>query len=191
MIKIGLLKANKNNPRTLKDAKFRKLVNSVREFPEMMEKRQIVIDSWENPTILAGNMRFKALEAIGYTEVPEEWIITAEGWTEEQKREFVIKDNAHAGDWDWEALQSDWDTSQLTDWGLDVKNPAQEKDGVSQSLELKENINYIVLTTDNETDYLYMASLLDIKPVKVSEKQTGTGRIFKFVEVIDKLKNGF
>jgi DNA modification methylase len=130
-IQLSTLIENPDNPRFIKDDKFKKLVTSVREFPEMMEARPIVIDSWDNPLILGGNMRYKALKAAGFKEVPASWVRTAEGWTSDQKREFIIKDNVGFGEWDMELI-SKWDANVLTDWGLDLppfeSNPETKDD---------------------------------------------------------------
>lgn len=114
-VNIGRVKKNESNPRYIKDAKFKKLVKSIKEFPEMLEKRPIVVD--EDMVILGGNMRFEACKAAGLFEV---WIDQVEGWTEEQKREFVIKDNVGFGEWDWDILSADFTEDELTDWGLDI-----------------------------------------------------------------------
>jgi ParB-like chromosome segregation protein Spo0J len=113
-ININEIKLNPNNPRIIKDEKFNKLVKSIKEFPEMLDIRPIVID--ENGFILGGNMRFKASKDAGLKEIS---IIKAINLTDSQKREFIVKDNSSFGDWDWEAL-GDWDTNDLIDWGLDI-----------------------------------------------------------------------
>jgi hypothetical protein len=113
-IKLSEIKLNPNNPRLIKDDKFEKLVKSIKEFPEMLDIRPIVVNS--DMVILGGNMRFKACKEAGLKEVP---IIIADNLTEEQQREFLIKDNVSGGEWDW-ALLSEWDTEQLEEWGLDV-----------------------------------------------------------------------
>lgn len=119
---ITTIKENPNNPRLIKDDKFNKLVESIRTFPEMMEKRPIVcvtdVDGKIYP--LGGNMRFKALKELKYKDVPDNWIQMADEWTEEQRREFVIKDNVGFGEWNWEELANDWDSEKLEEWGLDV-----------------------------------------------------------------------
>jgi hypothetical protein len=121
-MKLNEIKPNPNNPRLIKDDKFIKLVQSIKDFPEMMEKRPIVcvtdVDGKIYP--LGGNMRFKALKEIGYKDIPKNWVTMADDWTEEKRREFVIKDNVGFGEWDWEQLANDWDTDQLEEWGLDV-----------------------------------------------------------------------
>jgi len=108
---------NENNPRILKDDKFKKLVQSIKDFPEMLEIRPIVVNN--EMMILGGNMRWKAIQEIGIKEIP---IIKAENLTEEQQREFLIKDNVGFGEWDWDALANDWDPAELNEWGLDVPN---------------------------------------------------------------------
>ena len=106
---------NTENPRVIKDDKFKKLVQSIKDFPEMLEIRPIVVNS--EMMILGGNMRLKAIQEIGIKEVP---IIKAENLTEQQQREFLIKDNVGFGEWDWDALANDWDYKELVDWALDV-----------------------------------------------------------------------
>ena len=121
-MKISKLKPNPNNPRLIKDDKFKKLVESIRTFPEMMEKRPIVcvtdVDGKIYP--LGGNMRLKALQELKYKEIPDSWVMMADEWTEEQRREFVIKDNVGFGSWNWEELANGWDAEKLEDWGLDL-----------------------------------------------------------------------
>ena len=119
-MKLSNLKENPDNPRIIKDDKFKKLCQSLKEFPQMMELRPIIID--DDNVIQGGNMRFKALSELGYTDVPDEWIKRGKSLTPEQWREFVIKDNVGFGEWDWELIKNDWDVEQLTDWGLDVPN---------------------------------------------------------------------
>jgi len=120
--KISEVKLNPNNPRLIKDDNFQKLVQSIKEFPEMLEIRPIVVNT--EMVILGGNMRFKACKEAGLKEVP---IIIADNLTEEQQREFLIKDNLSGGEWDW-SLLNDWDTEQLEDWGLHVPEFATEVD---------------------------------------------------------------
>ena len=118
-MKLSKIKPNPDNPRILKDDKFRKLVKSIQDFPEMMEKRPIVVD--ENNVVLGGNMRLRALQEIygKNGEVPDNWVTTAKGWSKEKKKEFVIKDNSSFGEWDWDMLANEWDAADLSDWGVD------------------------------------------------------------------------
>ena len=114
-VNISSVKENPDNPRFIKDSKFKKLVKSIKAFPEMLEKRPIVVD--EDMVVLGGNMRLKACKSAGLFEV---WIDIAEGWTEEQKREFIVKDNVGFGEWDWDILANEWDVDQIKEWGLDL-----------------------------------------------------------------------
>jgi len=106
---------NKNNPRFINDSKFDRLVKSIKDFPEMLEKRPIVID--ENYMVLGGNMRLKACKKAGLKEI---WIDQVKDWSEEKKNEFIIKDNSGFGEWDWDILLNEWEAKDLYDWGLDI-----------------------------------------------------------------------
>ena len=114
-VKISEVKLNPNNPRIIKDDKFAKLVKSIKELPEMLEIRPIVVNA--DMIVLGGNMRLKACKEAGLKEVP---IIIADNLTEEQQREFLIKDNVSGGEWDWDSLANEWDVEKLDDWGLNV-----------------------------------------------------------------------
>ena len=114
-VKISEIKTNPKNPRLIKDDKFRKLVKSIQEFPQMLELRPIVVD--ENNIVLGGNMRLKACIEVGLKEV---YIVKADDLTEQQKDEFIVKDNVGFGEWDWDILANEWDTEKLQDWGLDL-----------------------------------------------------------------------
>jgi DNA modification methylase len=133
LINIELIKPNPKNPRTIKDDKFKKLVKSLVDFPQMLEKRPLVCftDKDGKYVVLGGNMRLKAAKDIGIKALP---ILLADDWTEEQKAEFLIKDNVGFGDWDWEELNADWDTEQLEEWGLDLPDF-----GVEEELEAEED----------------------------------------------------
>jgi hypothetical protein len=129
-VKISEVKSNPNNPRIIKDDKFEKLVKSIKEFPEMLNIRPIVVNA--DMVVLGGNMRLKACKEAGIKEVA---IIKAEDLTEEQQKQFIIKDNVGFGEWDWEDLANNWDAEQLTDWGLDIPGFADVEDlGESFSL---------------------------------------------------------
>jgi len=114
-VKIETVISNPDNPRVIRDDKFKKLIRSIDTFPQMLKLRPIVVD--EDNVILGGNMRFEAIKHLGHKEV---FIVKAEGFSEEQKREFVIKDNSSFGEWDWDVLANNWETSSLKEWGLDI-----------------------------------------------------------------------
>lgn len=115
LIDISEIKENPNNPRIIKDQKFKDLVKSIKKFPEMLEIRPIVINA--EMVTLGGNMRLKACKEAGLEQVP---IIRAENLTEEQQKEFIIKDNVGYGEWAWDVLANEWDAQELIDWGLDM-----------------------------------------------------------------------
>ena len=119
LVKINEVKPNPKNPRLIKDEKFKKLVKSIQGFPDMLNKRPLIVftDVDGKYVVLGGNMRLKALKELNYKEVP---IILADEWTEEQKAEFLIKDNVGFGEWDWDSLANEWDTEKLDEWGLDL-----------------------------------------------------------------------
>jgi ParB-like chromosome segregation protein Spo0J len=119
IVPITSIKANKSNPRIIKDDKFKKLVKSIHEFPDMLNKRQLVCytDTDGKYVVIGGNMRLKAAQELGLKELP---ILLADDWTQEQRDEFLIKDNVGFGEWNWDQLANEWDSKKLTDWGLDV-----------------------------------------------------------------------
>ena len=116
-VKISDVKPNPNNPRIIKDDKFAKLVKSIKDFPEMLNLRPIVVN--DNMIVLGGNMRLKACKEAGLKEVP---IIKASNLTEQQQKEFIIKDNVGFGEWDFDDLANNWEAEELTEWGLDIPN---------------------------------------------------------------------
>jgi len=136
MVKISEVKNNPNNPRVIKDDKFEKLVRSIKEFPKMLEIRPIVVN--DDMIVLGGNMRLKACKEAGLKEVP---IIKASDLTEDEQRQFIIKDNISGGEWDWEMLNSEWNTEDLEDWGLDMPTFGDE---VDYSILDDENIDDII-----------------------------------------------
>lgn len=125
IMKLNTLKLNPKNPRVIKDEKFKQLVKSIQEFPEMMAKRPMVcvtdpVDGKLFP--LGGNMRLKALQHLKFADIPDEWVSMADDWTEEKRAEFTIRDNVSYGDWSWDDLTENWDIDLLSDWGLDVSD---------------------------------------------------------------------
>lgn len=115
IVNISEIKPNKENPRYISDSKFKKLVKSIKDFPEMLETRPLVVD--ESMVVLGGNMRLKALKNSGVFEVP---VHQVKGWSEEQKNEFIIKDNVGFGQWDWDVIANAYDAEIVKEWGLDL-----------------------------------------------------------------------
>jgi len=134
-VKINQIKPNPKNPRTIKDERFDKLKKSIQDFPDMLNKRPLVCftDTDGKFVVLGGNMRLKAAKDLGLKELP---IILADEWTEEQKAEFLIKDNVGFGEWDWNELNPDWDTEQLEGWGLEVPGFNMNADGLGTDFTL-------------------------------------------------------
>lgn len=119
-VKISTIFENPDNPRTIKDSNFDKLVQSIKDFPEMLEARPIVVNGAH--TVLGGNMRLRACKEAGLKEV---YIINASEWSEERQKEFLIKDNVSAGDWDWASLDTQFEIAKLVEWGLEFISPDQ------------------------------------------------------------------
>jgi len=151
---------NKSNPRIIKDDKFKKLVQSIKDFPQMLEIRPIVVD--ENNIILGGNMRFKACIEAGLKEV---FIIKANDLTEEQKHEFIVKDNVGFGEWDWDILANEWDTKKLEDWGVDLPIYDNSDEAFETTLgqeSISNNTDYNVLINITENNIELSSELLNV-----------------------------
>lgn len=144
---INEIKPNPNNPRIIKDDKFKKLVKSIQDFPQMLELRPIVID--ENNVVLGGNMRLKACIEAGLKDVP---VKQAKELTEEQKKEFIVKDNVGYGEWDWDDLANNWNVEDLTEWGLDIPNfdIAEEQEMKDLSDKLKSEFKIEIICKNEE-----------------------------------------
>ena len=122
-VNISMLKTNPNNPRVIRDDKFDKLVKSLKEFPDMLNARPVVCN--KDMIVLGGNMRLKAAKAAGMKTLP---VMIAETWTEDQERQFIIKDNVSGGEWDWDMIANEWDAQEIEDWGLFIPNWAEGHD---------------------------------------------------------------
>lgn len=155
--KITEIKPNPENPRVIRDENFKKLVNSIKEFPEMLDLRPIVVN--KDMVILGGNMRYRACKEAGFNEVP---VVVADNITKEQEREFIIKDNISGGDWDWEILANEWNETELDGWGLDI--PYQQE-------ETEEEISYnILIECTSQEEQMSLYSELENKGVKAKMK---------------------
>jgi ParB-like chromosome segregation protein Spo0J len=153
IIKLSKLKRNPTNPRILKDDKFAKLTQSIKDFPQMLEIRPIVVN--DDMVVLGGNMRLKACKEAGLKEVP---VIKENDLTEEQQREFIIKDNVGFGEWDWDLLANDWEIELLKDWGLDI--PIEDDDEEKEIDDLSDDIGLslrleIEFTSESEQEKLF------------------------------------
>lgn len=161
-VSLDQIKANPNNPRLIKDDKFNKLVKSIKEFPEMLELRPIVVN--EDMIVLGGNMRLKACKEAGLKEVP---VIKASSLTPEQQKEFIIKDNVGFGEWDWELIANEWDAEQVTDWGLDIPgfdlNPNELGEGFTLPDGDKSPFQQMTFTLADEQATVIKNAIDDIK----------------------------
>ena len=146
-MKLSSITKNPNNPRSLTKEKFEKLRNSIESFPKMMELRPIVID--DSNVILGGNMRYSALKALGYKEIPDNWVKKASNLTDHEKEQFIIKDNVSFGLWDTDMLANEWDAESLNDWGLEAWDYSieeeEEEEESEKEKEEKEESNTISL----------------------------------------------
>lgn len=148
-VKLSILQNNTGqidglpqNPRFIKDEKFKKLCENIRKYPKFLEIRPIVVKSWDRPVIIAGNMRFQALKFIGYTDIPKAWVKTAEDYTLEELKAFTILDNVPFGENDWDLLANDWETESLSDWGMDL--PKFDEEEISKKVEFETSENKII-----------------------------------------------
>jgi hypothetical protein len=176
-VDISEVKFNKKNPRTIKDDKFKKLVKSIKDFPEMLEVRPIVVD--DDFIVLGGNMRLKACKEAGLVEVP---IIKFSDLSEEKKKEFIVKDNVGYGEWDWEILNDDseWDKDLLGDWGLDVPDLIDNSEEgetifVEKSLQILPKNEYIIIyAPEDSIEWEELKSIFKCKLVRQGGCKVGS-----------------
>lgn len=142
LVKLSEVKSNPNNPRLIKDEKFKKLVQSLRDFPDMAKVRPIVCNA--DMIVLGGNMRLKAMKEAGWKEVPVEVV----DWPEEKQREFIIKDNVGYGEWDWQMIQTEWDVEQVQEWGLDVPEFKVEAEAEEDDYEMPDEVQTDIVLGD-------------------------------------------
>ena len=148
LVKISKVKPNETNPRFIKDNKFKKLVKSIKDFPEMLKLRPIVVN--KGMVVLGGNMRLKACKEAGLKEV---YILKADNLTEEQQKEFIVKDNVGFGEWDWDILANQWDNVQLKEWGMDVWQPEED---------VSNNVDYSLNTAEEKLNRFLDAKIKNI-----------------------------
>ena len=145
---ISEIKPNPKNPRTIRDDRFKKLVKSIQDFPQMLDKRPLVCftDTDGKLVVLGGNMRLKAAKEVGLKQLP---VVLADDWTEEQKAQFLIKDNVGFGEWNWDELKADWDFDKLDDWGLEIPDFAQtELEAQEDDYEIPDEIQTDIVLGD-------------------------------------------
>ena len=178
-VDINQVLPNTDNPRFIKDYKFEKLVRSIKEFPQMLDLRPIVVN--KEMVVLGGNMRLKACVEAGIKEVP---IIFADNLTPEQEKEFIIKDNSSFGEWDWDILANEWDVQDLEDWGLEIPNLDDEVDELEdgeeielpQSVQVEPPKEYILIMAEpNSVDWEDLKETLQLKMVRRGGYKKGSG----------------
>lgn len=164
-MKLSDIKANPNNPRVLRDDRFQKLKKSIQEFPKMLSLRPIVIDA--DNYVLGGNMRLRALQDLGYKEIPDNWVRRADNLTEEEKQRFIIADNVSFGEWDWESIANEWDVEELNEWGLDTPGFTVSEDDMGEVFTLpsgdKSPFQQMTFTLADEQATQIKNALADIK----------------------------
>ena len=107
------------NPRLIKDDKYRKLVKSITDDPEMLNLRECIAYPIDDTfVVVMGNMRLTACRELGITDVPVK-ILPADT-PPEKIRSYTVKDNVSFGEWDFDVLSDEWDTEELTEWGVDM-----------------------------------------------------------------------
>ena len=189
-MKLSDIKPNPGNPRVIKDARFASLLRSIQEFPKMLSLRPMVIDA--EGYVLGGNMRLRALQELGYKEIPDDWVRRADGLSEDERQRFIIADNVGFGDWDWENLANDWDAGDLAAWGLEVPkiNEFQDdgeteydKSNFSQSADsyLNSALRQIVLVYDIETHKNTLENIASIG-LKYGIEDNNSAVILKLIE---------
>jgi len=198
-VKLSEIKRNPDNPRLIKDNKYKKLVTSIIEFPEMLEIRPIVVN--DDMVVLGGNMRLKACQEAKLREVP---IIKASKLTAEQQREFIVKDNVGFGEWDWDMVANEWDAEKVQEWGLDLpfteediiemNNPHNDETENKFATELDSESNYIVLKFDKDIDWIQAKTLFGLQTETArrangKEWSKGIGRVLNGSQAIKKIQN--
>ena len=169
-MKLSDIKINPSNPRILKDDKFKKLVNSIDEFPKMMKLRPIVIDN--DNMVLGGNMRLKALQELKYKEIPDEWVKKASELTEDENKRFIIADTVGFGDWDIDLLAHEWDNEELEEWGLQI--PDLDKI-IKKTEELKDfERSHILISYHPDKHILIQELLNNIDNIEGIEIESGS-----------------
>ena len=189
LVHISKIRPNPENPRTIKKAKFRKLVESIKSFPQMLELRPVVVD--EHMIVLGGNMRLQALKEAGIDEVP---VVKVTDLTEEQKREFIVKDNLPYGEWDVDMLANEWDLDKLVEWGMsstelalaEVEEMVDESEYDNDPIypiapRMSEKYDYVMIMAENEIDYVWLKTFFSLSDQSdYKSTKVGQGRVVKF-----------
>ena len=163
-IQIGRIKNNEENPRIIKDDKFKKLVKSIKEFPKMLELRPIIVN--DQMIVLGGNMRLKACIEAG---LKKAHVVMASDLTEEEQKRFIIADNVGFGEWDFDMLGNTWDETELKEWGLDTWQPEEKIDDIEEVDDISESVNFSI-RCENLEQLEALQSKLNVSAMKISYK---------------------
>jgi len=188
-VKLSLIKPNPSNPRFIRDHKFKKLVRSIKDFPQMLEIRPIVVN--DDMVVLGGNMRLKALKECGYEYVP---IIKVSELTEEQQKEFIVKDNIAFGEWDIDILANEYDLNKLMEWGMssqdiqlqNIEEMLNEEDYDNDPIyplapRMSEKHDYVMILVDNEIEYAFIKTFFNLSNQSdYKSGKVGQGRVITF-----------
>ncbi|NLB48344.1 MAG: ParB N-terminal domain-containing protein [Erysipelotrichia bacterium] len=185
-MKLSKIKINPSNPRIIKDEKFKKLVKSIKDFPEMMEKRPMVCVTDADGLLypIGGNMRLKALIELKYKEIPDSWVVLADDWSEEQRKEFIIKDNVSFGEFDWDTLANEWNVEELSKWGVDIPFSEMTQENIDSKYNNK-NCEYPLIPIYDEK---YSAFIIICK---TATEEAGIRTKFNFPYKAKSYKNKF
>lgn len=185
-MKLSAIHINPNNPRLIKDDRFKKLCKSIEEFPKMMKLRPIIVDA--DGMILGGNMRFKALQELKYKDIPDEWVKRDGELTDEEKQRFIVADNIGFGEWDWDILANEWNEEELVNWGLELPHGWNNDDITSNDVnKMDENLLAIVVVAyNNINDLDKLTSLYELDRIEITEdiknKLLSQGKMYVFKE---------
>ena len=199
LMSINDIKENENNPRTITQGKFRKLVNSIKSFPKMIQYRPLIVN--KEGIVLGGNMRLKALKECGFTEIP---VIVADDFTEQEELEFIVKDNLPYGEWDLDALANMYDIDVLREWGFSAADLAftgiiEEEDESQWDADpiyplaprISEKHDYVMIVCDNAINYNNLLMKLDMEYNKDYKcDRVGMGRVITYEDFIKRIDEG-
>lgn len=206
MIKLKDIKPNPDNPRLIRDEKFTKLLNSIKEFPKMMELRPIVVDN--DGMILGGNMRYKALKELGYKEIKKEWVKRADDLTPEEVERFIVVDNVGFGEWDVDLLLNKWSQEELEYWGVEIPEKfledIKDEDDFVRRFESIDDENALypiiprfdekneifIIVSDSEVDSNYLREILSMQKMgSYKNDKVSKSNVIHIKDVINAMQN--
>lgn len=206
MIKLKDIKPNPDNPRLIRDEKFTKLLNSIKEFPKMMELRPIVVDN--DGMILGGNMRYKALKELGYKEIKKEWVKRADDLTPEEVERFIVVDNVGFGEWDGDLLLNKWSQEELEYWGVEIPEKfledIKDEDDFVRRFESIDDENALypiiprfdekneifIIVSDSEVDSNYLREILSMQKMgSYKNDEVSKSNVIHIKDVINAMQN--